>query len=120
MKELRMCCTTCPNSCALTVQVEGETIVSVEGNKCKRGLDFAEQERIDPKRMLTSTMILRTSSGERSVPVKSALPMSRAKMQDAMAVIRAASLSHGVHIGDVLIPDVADSGVDIVASKTVG
>ena len=42
MKEVTMCCTTCPSGCALVVTVDGDKVVKVEGNTCKRGIKFAE------------------------------------------------------------------------------
>ena len=32
MKEVTMCCTTCPSGCALKVMIENNEVVSVEGN----------------------------------------------------------------------------------------
>lgn len=121
MKDVKMSCTTCPNSCEIVATVDGGKVVAVTGNLCKRGVDFAEQEWINPMRTLTSTMILRRAGREAlSVPVKSAAPMPRGRMMDAMAAIRETAIDHPVAIGEVLIPDVAGCGVDIVASKTVG
>lgn len=119
MKEVKMSCTTCPNSCEMIAVIEDNKVVSVKGNKCKRGIDFAEKEWIAPERMLTSTMIMETADGEISVPVKSEKPMLRSKMMEAMEAIRTTRIDHPVKMGDVLIPNVAGCGVDIVASKTV-
>ena len=57
MKEVTMCCTTCPSGCALVVTVDGDKVVKVEGNTCKRGIKFAEKELVAPERMLTSTIL---------------------------------------------------------------
>lgn len=120
MKTVKMCCTTCPNSCALTVTVEGDQVVAVEGNTCKRGLPFAQKEWIAPERMLTSTIVVHLPQGDKLVPVKSATPMLRDKIMAAMAVIRTTTLDHPVKMGDTLIADVAGCGVSIVAAKTIG
>jgi CxxC motif-containing protein len=120
MKDVKMSCTTCPNSCEMVATVDGGKMVAVVGNLCKRGIDFAEQEWINPMRTLTSTMILRRAGREAvSVPVRSAAPMPRNRMMAAMAAIRKTAIDHPVAIGEVLIPDVAGCGIDIVASKTV-
>ena len=44
MKKVKMSCTTCPNSCELLATIEDDQVVAVEGNLCKRGVDFAESE----------------------------------------------------------------------------
>ncbi|MGL4549182.1 DUF1667 domain-containing protein [Eubacterium aggregans] len=45
--------------------------------------------------------------------------MLRSKMLDAMSIIRGTRIDHGVNLGDVILANVADCGVDIVAAKTV-
>ncbi|MCH4072386.1 DUF1667 domain-containing protein [Pseudoramibacter sp.] len=119
MKKIKMSCTTCPNSCELLATVENDQVVAVEGNLCKRGVDFAESEYRCPVRVLTSTMILDTGAKAVMVPVRSAKPIPKAAMQDAMKAIAATHLHHAVKMGEALIKNVADTGVDIVASKTV-
>ena len=39
-----MNCITCPRGCLLTVEFEGNKVLSVSGNVCKRGVTFAEGE----------------------------------------------------------------------------
>ena len=45
-------CPLCPNGCSVTFTADG----SVEGNRCKRGAAYLNQERIDPRRTLTTTV----------------------------------------------------------------
>ena len=47
-------CITCPTGCQLTIIGLGFDMV-VEGNKCKRGREFAEAEMENPTRTLTTT-----------------------------------------------------------------
>lgn len=120
MKEVTMCCTTCPSGCALVVTVEGDKVIKVEGNTCKRGIAFAEKELVAPERMLSSTVLVRVDGRETLIPVKSQVPMPKEKMLDAMQEIRGVVLDHTVAMGDVIIPNVAGCGVDIVACRTLG
>lgn len=119
MKKVKMSCTTCPNSCELLATVDNDQVVAVEGNLCKRGVDFAENEWRCPVRTLTSTMILDTGAKAVLVPVRSAKPIPKAVMQEAMAAIQAKHLHHPVKMGEALIENVAGTGVAIVAAKTV-
>lgn len=126
MREEHLYCTTCPRECALTVTVDDEGHVSeVRGNSCPRGKTFGTQEVTCPVRVLASTMRLAyeafddpslSSDVERLVPVRSrsAIPLTR--QMAAMEQIRRSSAQPPVHMGDVLIPDIAGTGVDIVAS----
>ena len=119
MKKVKMSCTTCPNSCELLATIEDDQVVAVEGNLCKRGVDFAESEWRCPVRTLTSTMIFDTGAKAVLVPVRSAKPIPKAVMKDAMQAIQAKHLHHAVKMGESLIANVAGTGVDIVAAKTV-
>ena len=62
-------CIGCPMGCPMTVTLESASVLSVEGNTCKRGDEYARREVIAPTRMLTTTVPV--IGGERSaVPVK--------------------------------------------------
>lgn len=48
-------CIECPNGCELEVEkVNGE--ITVRKNRCKRGVDFAKAELLNPKRTISSTV----------------------------------------------------------------
>lgn len=125
IRTVRMCCTTCPNGCALTVQADGDRVLSVEGNTCKRGITFAEQELVCPKRMLTSTVLQITENGraqkgntEHLIPVRTAAPVPREKMMAIMQEIRELRIQEPVRTGDVLIRNAAGTGIDVIACRT--
>ena len=111
-------CVSCPLGCPLTVELsdDGKEVLSVKGNTCKRGDQYARSECINPVRVLTSTM--KVSGGAVPViPCKTAAPIPKGKMFDCMAAINNVVASAPVHIGDVLIKDVCGTGVDIVATN---
>lgn len=120
MKEVKMCCTTCPSGCALQVWVNDQNEVEkVEGNNCPRGEMFAKKEWVNPERMLTSTVVAMIRGKECLIPVKSKEPISKKLMTAAMETIREVYLETPVKMGDVIIEDLAGSGVSLVACKTV-
>ena len=88
MKEVTMCCTTCPSGCALKVMIDNNEVVSVEGNNCPRGEKFAHKEWINPERMLTSTVYAVINGKELLIPVKSKEPIPRKIMTEAMEEIQ--------------------------------
>lgn len=55
-------CIICPNSCEITI--EGEAVL---GAKCKRGIQFAQQEIQEPRRTITTTIRIKNQQ----IPVKS-------------------------------------------------
>ena len=111
-------CTVCPRGCHIQVEGEGEKVLSVEGQGCKRGLEYASAEYAHPVRILTTTVKLAGDSVD-LLPVRSNKPLPKEKIMDCMALIRAAVVKTPVARYDVIIPNICDTGVDIVATKSV-
>ncbi len=110
-------CTVCPRGCHIQVEGEGEKILSVEGQGCKRGLEYASAEFAHPVRILTTTVKI---AGENDLlPVRSNKPLPKEKIMECMAVIRQAQAKTPVKCYDVIIPNICGCGVDIVATKTL-
>lgn len=121
MKEVTMCCTTCPSGCALTVKIDEQNqVAEVVGNGCPRGEKFAQKEWVNPERMLTSTVYAVINGKEKLIPVKSKEPIPKKVMMKAMEEIQEICLSSPVKMGDIIKENLADSGIALVACKTVG
>lgn len=111
-------CTVCPRGCHITVEGEGETITSIEGYTCKRGQEYASAEFAHPVRILTTTVKVAGTEGN-LLPVRSNAPVPKEKLFDCMAVIRKVQVERPVKQYDVVVPNICDTGVDIVASGEV-
>ncbi len=112
-------CISCPLGCQLRVEVneKGEA-VSVSGNTCKRGEEYGKREVTAPVRTVTSTV--RVIGGEAPLaPVRTKTDIPKEKIFQCMEAIRGASVSAPVKIGDVAVPNVAGTGVDVVITKEV-
>ncbi len=120
MQEVMMSCTTCPAGCTLTVTIgDDNQVAKVTGNTCPRGEAFAIKEWTDPVRTLTSTVFAQIGEEEFLIPVKTKEPISRKLVDKAMEEINELTLKKPVTMGDVLMEDIAGSGVALVACKTV-
>ncbi|MBE6726127.1 MAG: DUF1667 domain-containing protein [Ruminococcaceae bacterium] len=118
MTTRELTCVVCPAGCRMTVTLdEGGAVLSVEGNTCKRGKDYAISEITHPVRTLTSTVPLTTAEGEKMLPVRTDKAIPKEKLFEAMAIIRKSKASAPVHTGDVLIPDFIEPGTNLVACK---
>ena len=115
METKEMTCINCPMGCQLTVSIDGDNI-EVTGNTCPRGVAYAKDEVTHPTRIVTST--IRVSNGQR-VSCKTKVAIPKGKIFDIMKVIRSSKVNAPIKIGDVLIKDVCNTGVDIVATKNV-
>ena len=69
-------CILCPNSCEIAVEYEGKQLLKAEGYKCENGRKYVEQELSDPKRTITSSVLV--EGGERPLAsVRLTAPISR-------------------------------------------
>lgn len=84
----------------------------------KRGSDYAAKEVTHPTRIVTSTVCVRGGSIP-MVSVKTAQDIPKEKIFEIMKYINALTVTAPVHIGDVLLKDIAGTGVDLIATKEV-
>lgn len=108
-------CIGCPNGCLVTVDKNPDGSLSITGNTCKKGEEYARNEVTAPKRTVTS--IVRVSGGKNPVvSVKTKEEIPKEKIAACMEEINRTVLKAPVSLGQVVIADVADTGVDIVAT----
>ncbi|MBQ7121017.1 MAG: DUF1667 domain-containing protein [Clostridia bacterium] len=110
-------CVACPMGCAVTVEIaENGDILSVTGNTCKRGDAYARAECTNPVRSLATTV--KVNGGIHNVvPCKSAGSLPKDKIMECMKIINAAQAEAPVSLGDVLVSNILDTGIDIVATN---
>ncbi|WP_373482634.1 DUF1667 domain-containing protein [Acetobacterium sp.] len=117
--EIKVCCTTCPKECIITVHLEQGMLISVEGEGCKRGKKFAQKEITTPERTLTSTVMVECGNKACLLPVKTAAPIPKKDIALAMAAIRTIKLTGPCLMGDVIIPNICGTGVNVVACRSI-
>ncbi|MFX0036988.1 MAG: DUF1667 domain-containing protein [Candidatus Hermodarchaeota archaeon] len=114
-KDIR--CIVCPTGCLVHVEnINGELII--EGHSCKRGEEYAKEEFIAPKRILTTT--LQVENGLLPlVPVRSDEPILKDRLQEALKVIAKAKAKAPIRMGDILIEKVLGLNINIIASRNL-
>lgn len=118
MERKELICIGCPLGCNLTVEMDGGQVVSVNGNTCKRGDDYARKELTDPRRIVTSTVLV-AGGNLPVVSVKTASDIPKGKIRECLCVLKGVTLTAPVQIGDVIVENVADTGVDVIATKSI-
>ncbi|MDO9493629.1 DUF1667 domain-containing protein [Acetobacterium sp.] len=118
-EEIKVCCTTCPKECVIAVHLKKGILDSVEGEGCKRGEKFAQKEITTPERTLTSTVVVECGEKACLLPVKTAAPIPKKDMGLAMDAIRKTKLTGSCLMGDVVIPNICGTGVDVVACRSI-
>lgn len=120
MKTENLTCIGCPLGCQIEVMMEDGEILLVSGNNCPRGEKYARKEVTAPTRIVTSSVrVYGSTKGERMVPVKTESDVPKAKIMDVIRALAGVSVPCPVHIGDIVMRNIAGTGVDMVASKNV-
>ena len=118
MEKRELTCIGCPMGCALTVEMDGAEVVSVTGNTCKRGDDYARKEVTNPTRIVTSSVRI-TGGALAAVSCKTESDIPKGKIFDICKELKNVEVKAPVHIGDVLVENVAGTGVNVIATKNV-
>ncbi|MBE6119659.1 MAG: DUF1667 domain-containing protein [Erysipelotrichaceae bacterium] len=117
METRELTCIGCPMGCALTVKMEEGNVVSVSGNTCQQGDIYARKEVTNPTRIVTSIVPVTGSKDEIMISVKTAHDIPKDKIFACMKDLKAVKVQAPVHIGDVVLKNVANTGVDVIATK---
>lgn len=113
-KERILTCIVCPRGCQLKITLSDEgKVEAVEGNFCRRGVTYANDECTNPRRTVTSTA--KCQSGG-VVPVKTSSTIPKELIFEVMAEINRATAPDDVKIGDIIIENVCATGVSVVAT----
>ncbi len=114
MKEL--ICIVCPKGCHLKVDEENNYAVS--GNDCPRGEEYGKKELTAPTRVITSTVKVRGGLYSRC-PVKTAAPIPKGLIFEAMKLLDNIEIQAPVRVGDVVVEDICGTGVPFVAARNL-
>ncbi|MDR0599073.1 MAG: DUF1667 domain-containing protein [Treponema sp.] len=118
MAETRIICTNCPRGCNIIVRHGGGLIEGMSGNACEKGITYAKNEFESPVRILTST--IKISGGDLPLlPVKTKEPIPKNKMFDCIMELCSVRAAAPVKLGDVVLDNVCETGVAVVATRDI-
>ena len=118
MEKVNLTCICCPLGCSLCASVENGEVVSVTGNTCKNGDNYARKELTHPTRIVTSTV--RVLDGDMPVvSVKTASDIPKDRMFACVQQLKSVEVRAPVEIGQIIAEDIAGTGVSIVATRAV-
>lgn len=124
IETLKFNCTTCPSECLLTVEVERDAdgtvaeVRSVTGNRCPRGNKYAHQELTYPMRVLTTTVAV-SGGDEALLPVRTSEAIPLTLHAQAMDLIRGLIVKAPIRMGDVVLPDLLNTNINLIASMDI-
>ncbi len=116
VRSVEIICTGCPLGCRTTLVLDSKgNVTALKDAECKRGEKYVLEEYRTPVRYLTTTV----RTGDQRVPllpVKSSKPMPKALLADGMRATIDVGLKPPVNTGDIVVPNVAGTGIDLVAT----
>jgi CxxC motif-containing protein len=113
----RLTCVLCPIGCELEIERAGD-VLEVRGGRCEKGESFAAEEIFKPKRNLATSVPLR-GTFSRMVSVRLTGPVPRGLIFPILAEIFKLRPDPPVRRGDILIKNVLETGVDVIATRTL-
>lgn len=121
--EKEMICISCPIGCHLDVSFnENVTLCSeniqVSNNKCPRGIVYGREEILAPKRVVTATCAIESELMDR-IPVKSTGAVMKEDINGLLEELYRMRLKSPVRMGEVIIRDYNNSGIHIVATRSL-
>ena len=118
MKRRELICIGCPMGCPIVVELEDGKVLSVTGNTCPRGESYARKEVTNPTRIVT-TMVRVDGGKVPMINVKTEQDIPKDKIFECIAALRGVTMKAPIHIGDIILENVAGTGVNIVAAGNV-
>lgn len=113
-------CKVCPIGCDLKI-IKDELRTNnyvVEGNRCNRGKEFGIKEMLEPSRVLTSRVLLKNGPMGR-LPVKTNGVIPEELVDECMEIIKSTEVSSPVERGQIIIENILNTGVNVIAARRV-
>ena len=111
-------CIVCPKGCIIKVTEKDGKILDITGNSCDRGAKYATSEVTSPVRIVTSNAFV--SDGIRNVvSVKTSDAIPKDKIDECIDALREITVEAPVKAGDIILKDVAGTGIDVIATANV-
>lgn len=108
-------CINCPLGCQITTTFDEQGNISVSGNRCRRGAEYAMQEVAFPMRILTGNM--KVEGTKKPLSVKTDAPIPKSMLLECAAELKCHRPVPPIAIGDVIIHNILDTGANIIATQ---
>jgi CxxC motif-containing protein len=117
--ERKFICIRCPQGCEVTTTLDGYgAVTDITGNSCKLGIEYVKQELIDPRRTLTTTVMVESGSHP-LCPVWSEKPLPKDKVMAIAAALRSIKIKAPANINQIVLENALGTGINIVTSRSI-
>ena len=111
----KLTCIVCPKGCDLEIEIKNDEYL-VQGNMCNRGKLYAINEMTNPMRSITTTIKTKYKTAPR-LPVRTDKEIEVKAIFSFMHVLNEIELDHPVHTGEVVVENVLNTGVNMIATS---
>ena len=115
--EKNLICVVCPVGCRMKVTGTPEDL-KVEGNLCDKGITYAYDEITNPLRMVCTTAKI-TGGIHSVIPVRTDVPIPDKYKLEVVKEVNKLTLTSPIKMGDIIIENVFETGVNIVAERNM-
>jgi CxxC motif-containing protein len=105
-------------SCEIGLEVNPDNTLTISGQGCPRGAEYAEEEYTNPVRILTSTVKILGAPLER-IPVRTESPVPKSLIMHAMKIINEVEITAPVKMGHIVISNLLNTGINVIASRSL-
>lgn len=114
-------CIGCPMGCNIIVSLDdkdNKKILNIEGHTCPIGEKYARNEILSPERSITSSIYVDGDTTKMcSVKTKGNIPKD--KIFECVEALKTIKVKAPIKIGDVVLKNVCNTGIDIIATRNV-
>lgn len=116
MREVEIICIRCPVACRVKLTVNDKNeIIKVVGNECPLGEKYAEGEFKSPTRILTATVVTKSSS-QPLLPVRTDKPIPKSMLKKCMIFLSKIRVKPPIKMGQVIIPNILGTDANVVST----
>ncbi len=108
-------CIVCPQGCHINYTQKDGKVITAEGNNCKRGIPYIEQELLMPMRNL-STVVKIKSTSRAVCPVNTKAPIPKDEMNNLIKKLDEMVLNAPVKQGDIVLEYFKDAKIEVIVS----
>ena len=108
-------CIGCPLGCRLTASLEDGKVLSVVGQTCPHGEEYARKECTAPERTVTGTAAI-LGSRLPVIPVRTEHEVPKSKVMEVAAEMSRMTLQAPIAIGQTVCENICGTGVNLIAT----
>lgn len=117
MKQVSIC-QGCNKQCILEIEAYDKEL-DITGNECSVGIDYANYDLNNSKKIFTSLVRIKGSNKFNVLPVKSSEPIDKKIWIECSKALSRIYVGPPIKLGDIVCKNILNTGVDILSCRTI-